>query len=144
MYLEDFTVGTTYDIPPVTITKEAMTQFAATYDPLPFHLDEDFARGTRYGALIAPGAMSFMAVWGEFVRMNVWNDHMLGGKSTHVEWFAPVYAGDVLIGRAAISNVIRRNEYNGIVEVTLDIHNADGALVMRNVTEAVVQTRGPE
>ena len=49
-------------IPPAFIEKEKILDFARTYDNLPLHTDEDYAKASPFGALIAPGVMSFMSV----------------------------------------------------------------------------------
>lgn len=141
MYLNDLEMNTEIDIPEVIIDKAQMLEFARLYDPLPLHMDEEYAKGTRFGKLIAPGVMSFMAVWGKFVENDIFGDELIAGKSTKIEWFKPVFAEDVLRGKARISNIIRRNAYNGIAEITIDVYNQDGELVLTDVTESVVKYR---
>ena len=141
MYFDDFQLNESYDIPSVTIEKEAMMDFAFKYDPIPVHTDEAYAASTHFGALIAPGVMSFMSVWAKFLGMHVLGDELLAGKSTKIEWIKPVYAGDVLRSRAVITGLFPRNEKNGIVEVTVYAENQKGELVLTDVTEAVVKRR---
>lgn len=142
MYLDDLKLNTEIDIPEVTITKERMMDFARIYDPLPLHCDEEYAKSTRFGQLVAPGVMTFMSVWAEFVRVDIFGDEVIAGKSTKIEWFKPVFAGDTLKGCARISNITRRNAHNGIAEITIDVHNQNGELVLSDVTEYVVKYRG--
>lgn len=141
MYLNDLKMNMEIDIPEVVIDKEQMLEFARLYDPIPLHMDEEYAKNTRFGKLIAPGVMSFMAVWGKFVEDDIFGDELIAGKSTKIEWFKPVFAEDALRGKARISNIIRRNAYNGIAEITIDVYNQDGELVLTNVTESVVKYR---
>jgi len=141
MYFEDFEIMSEFDIPPVTITKEKILSFAREYDPLPLHMDEKYAEKTNFQRLIAPGVMSFMSVWAEFVKMNVWGDNIIAGKSTKIEWFSPVYADDVLTGKVTVTGRERRNEYNGTVVFTVDIYNQNGDHVIRDVTESVIAAR---
>ena len=58
-----------------------------------------------------------------------------------MEWFKPVYPGDVLTGKASITNLVKRNERNGLTELTIDIYNQNGDLVLKDVTESVVKCR---
>lgn len=141
MYLNDLEKGMEIDIPAVVIDKEKMMDFARLYDPIPLHCDEEYAKHTRFGKLIAPGVMSFMAVWAKFVENDIFGDELIAGKSTKIEWFKPVFAEDTLKGTARISDVIKRNDYNGIAEITIDVYNQDGELVLTNVTESVVKYR---
>lgn len=142
MYLDDFTVGMEINIPSVTIEKERMLEFARLYDPIPIHLDEEYAKTTRFGGLIAPGVMSFMSVWASFLSDDLFGEELIAGKSTKIEWFKPVYAGDALTAKATITNLIPRNPYNGIVETTIEAYNQHGELALTDVTESVVKRRG--
>ena len=141
MYLNDLHKGMEFDLPEVTIEKERMMDFARLYDPLPLHLDEEYAQNTRFGHMIAPGVMSFMSVWAEFVKLGVFGDELVAGKSTKIEWFKPVFAGDVLKGKLVISDIVQRNSHNGIAETTLMVYNQDGELVLSDITESVVRYR---
>ena len=141
MYFEDFDLDMHIDIPEVTIDRERMIEFARVYDPLPLHYDDEYARGTRFGRVIAPGVMSFMSVWARFVEMNMFGDELVAGKSTKIEWYKPVYAEDVLTGKMTVSALTERNAYNGIVETTLKVTNQHGEIVLSNVTESVVKRK---
>lgn len=141
MYLDDLHVGTEVDLPEVTISRERMLEFARLYDPIPLHLDEEYAKTTKFGGLIAPGVMTFMSVWAEFVKLKMFGEELIAGKSTKIEWFKPVYADDTLKGKARISAVFARNRFNGICEVTVDVYNQHGELVLSDVTESVVKYR---
>ena len=141
MYLDDIQLNMEMDIPEVVIDQQRMMEFARLYDPIPLHMDEEYAKNTRFGRLIAPGVMSFMAVWAEFVKLNLFGEELIAGKSTKIEWFKPVYAGDVLKGKARVSDIVRRNAYNGIAVVTVDVYNQHGERVLTDVTESVVKYR---
>ena len=141
MYFEELKLGMTVEPAPVVIEKEKMIAFARDYDPIPLHTDEEYAKGTPFGALIAPGVMSFMSVWAKYLEVDFFGRELLAGKSTKIEWHRPVYAGDTLTGRAAITNLVRRNARNGLVEVSIDVYNQKGELVLTDVTEAVVKCK---
>ena len=141
MYLDEVRIGMKKELPAVVIDKQRMLDFARLYDPIPLHLDEEYARSTRFGGLIAPGVMSFMSVWAKYTEVDFFGDELIAGKSTKIEWFKPVYADDVLTGVVHISNITRRNEYNGIAELTMEVYNQHGQLVLTNITESVVKYR---
>ena len=137
------TVGMTVTIPPAHIDKEKMLAFAKDYDPIPLHTDEEYAKTTPFGGLIAPGVMSFMSVWAKYLEVDLFGTELLAGKSTKIEWLKPVYAGDTLYGVATVTALTPRNTRNGIVEITVEAKNQNGVVVLMNVTEAVVK-RKPE
>ena len=131
----------TVDLASTVIHKEKMMAFARDYDNIPLHTDEKYAKSTPFGGLIAPGVMSFMSVWAKYLEVSFYEDELLAGKSTKIEWLKPVYAEDVLSGRATITNLIKRNEKNGLVEITIEAYNQKGDLVLTDVTEAVVKCK---
>ena len=141
MFFDELEIGMSADIEPVTIEKEKMLAFAKEYDNIPLHTDEEYAKTTPFGQIIAPGVMSFMAVWANYLKVGFFEDQLLAGKSTKMECFKPVFAGDVLTGKATVTNLVRRSARNGLAEVTIDIYNQNGDLVIKNITEAVVKCK---
>ena len=141
MYFDDLKIGMSVDIAPAVIKKEKMIEFARDYDNIPLHTDEEYAKTTPFGKLIAPGVMSFMSVWAKYLEVGFFGEELLAGKSTKIEWLKPVYADDVLTGKATITNLVKRNEKNGLVEVTVEAYNQDGVTVLTNITEAIVKCK---
>ena len=139
MYFDDLKIGMTVQIAPAFIEKEKMMDFARTYDNIPLHMDENYAKASPFGALIAPGVMSFMSVWAKYLEVDFFGKELLAGKSTKIEWHKPVYAGDSLHGNAVITNLVCRNARNGVVEITIEAYNQDNVHVLTNVTEAIVK-----
>lgn len=139
MYFDQLKLGMTVETAPATIEKEKMLAFAREYDDVPLHTDEEYAKSTPFGKLIAPGVMSFLEVWAKYLEVDFFGEELLAGKSTKIEWLKPVFAGDVLTGRATITNLEKRNERNGVAEVTIEVRNQAGALVLTGVTEAIVK-----
>lgn len=97
-YYEDIEVGPSGRFGSYEMTKEEIIEFATRFDPQPFHLDDDFAKTTHFGALCASGWHTASA----FMRMLV--DH---GKETglvslgspglqDLKWAKPVFVGDIL------------------------------------------------
>jgi acyl dehydratase len=141
MFFQQLELGMTVETSPAVIEKEKMLAFAREYDPIPLHTDEEYAKTTPFGRLIAPGVMSFMAVWARYLEVDFFGNELLAGKSTRIEWMKPVFAGDVLTGKATVTKLVRRNERNGLAEVSLEVFNQNGELVLTDVTEAVVKCR---
>ena len=141
MYFDNLKIGMTVDIPSAKIQKEKMISFAKDYDNIPLHTDEEYAKNTPFGKLIAPGVMSFMSVWARYLEVDFFGEELLAGKSTKIEWLKPVFADDVLSGKATVTNLTQRNEKNGIVEITIEALNQNGDLVLTGVTEAIVKCK---
>lgn len=141
MYFDDLKIGMSKKLEPAVIDREDMLDFARKYDNVPLHTDDEYAKNTHFGQIIAPGVMSFMVVWAKYLEVDFFGEELIAGMSTKIEWFSPVFAGDELTGTAEITNLTVRNEKNGLVELTTEIVNQNGVRVIRNITEAVVKRR---
>lgn len=141
MYFDELRIGMTVSTAPAVIEKEKMLAFARDYDPIPLHTDEEYAKTTPFGRLIAPGVMSFMSVWAKYLEVDFFGDALLAGKSSKIEWLKPVFAEDVLTGTATLTRLVKRSERNGLAEITIEVRNQKGETVMTNVTEAIVKCK---
>lgn len=141
MFFDELEVGMTTKIAPAVIEKNKMIEFARDYDNIPLHTDEEYAKTTPFGKLIAPGVMSFMAVWAKYLEVDFFGEELLAGKSTKIEWLKPVFADDVLTATATVTRLQKRSERNGIAEITIEARNQNSELVLTNVTEAVVKCK---
>jgi acyl dehydratase len=141
MYFDDIKVGMKTDIAPAIIDKKKMIDFALDYDNIPLHTDEEYAKSTPFGKLLAPGVMSFLAVWAKYLEVDFFGEELLAGKSTKIEWHKPVFVEDVLTGKAEVTKSVKRNSRNGLVEITIEAYNQNGELVLTDITEAIVKCR---
>ena len=141
MYFDELKLGMAVELEPAVIDKQKMMAFAKEYDNVPLHTDEEYAKGTFFGKLIAPGVMSFLVVWAKYLEVDFFGEELLAGKSTKIEWLKPVFAGDVLTGTATVTNLVRRNPKNGVAEVSFEARNQSGDLVLTAVTEAIVKCK---
>jgi acyl dehydratase len=53
--LKDLTVGQHFISAPYTLTTEEIKSYATQFDPQPFHMDEEAARHSPFGGLVASG-----------------------------------------------------------------------------------------
>ncbi len=141
MYFDEFNEGMKFELAPASIEKQRMLEFAERYDNIPLHTDEEYAKKTPFGKLIAPGVMSFLEVWAKYLEVDLFGDELIAGMSTKIQWFKPVFIDDILTGKGSISKLTPRNERNGIVELTINVYNQDDVLVLSDVTEALVKRK---
>jgi len=94
---EDLEPGRVIDLGRVHIDREQMVEFARSYDPQPFHLDEHAARNSIFGGLCASGWFTG-SLW-----MRAYADAVLIGSTgqgspglTELSWLAPVWPDDEL------------------------------------------------
>lgn len=133
LHFEDFAVGDVAHYGAYAVTAGEIMEFAALYDPQPFHLDASAAAKLMLGGLSASGWHSAAML----MRMNC--DAFLnasaswGGASIEaVRWLQPVRPGDVLsvrrVTRAARASASRPEI--GIVDFAFAVLNQHGQTVM--------------
>jgi acyl dehydratase len=133
VYLDDFVAGQVREFGRHVVTREEIVDFATKYDPQPFHTDEDKARHSFYGALIASGWMTV----GVGMRM-ICDDYLLGAASMgspgvdQIRWLQPVRPGDVLRMRLTTLDVKRSQSKRdrGIVRSRWELLNQRDEIVM--------------
>ena len=114
------------------VTPAMVEAYAAiTGDRNPLHFDEAFARGTRYGRLIAQGGIA-TGMLHALVAMDLPGP---GSVFLRQRWTfpLPVFIGDTLLAEGVVESV---NVGRGIAEMSFTVTNQDGAPVLRG--EAMV------
>jgi acyl dehydratase len=132
-YWEDFRIGDTTEVGPVTVSEAEIVEFATRYDPQPFHTDPVAAAQTPYGGLIASGWHTTALFMGMFVRAVLLDSASLGSPGVEeIRWLAPVRPGDVLRGRSTIleARPSERDPRRGTIFTLNEVLNQDDVLVM--------------
>jgi len=98
-----FAKGQVFDLKPVTVTKEEIIEFATEFDPIYFHLDEEAAKSSLLGELIASGfhtcAISMRMICDSFLLRTTSQG---APEVEEVNWHAPVKPGDTLSGKSVV------------------------------------------
>ena len=106
MYLEDFAAGQKHVSGTLRLDAAAIKAFAAQFDPQPFHLDEDAARGSFFGGLAASGwhtaALSMKLLVESGFRPA---GGIIGTRAEELKWPRPVRPGDELHVEAEVLEV---------------------------------------
>jgi acyl dehydratase len=94
---EDLVPGWRRTFPPRAISREEITRFAREWDPQSFHLDEEAARRTHFGGLVASGWHTACLI------MRIVVDGLLEGSTSmgspgieDLRWLRPVRPDDPL------------------------------------------------
>jgi acyl dehydratase len=96
-YWEDFPAGHVTDFGGMLVTREAVLEFARQFDPQPFHLDDEAARGSLFGALSASGWHTCAMAMRMMCDAYLLESASLGSPGIdQLRWLRPVYPGDVL------------------------------------------------
>jgi acyl dehydratase len=108
MFLEDLKPGETWRLGTHTFTAGDIKQFAARFDPQPFHTDEAAAARSLFGGLCASGwhtTSVWMRLMVDYLRRESEATRARGepvaqfGPSPgfrDLKWLKPVYAGDTI------------------------------------------------
>jgi acyl dehydratase len=96
LYFDDLKVGDTFTTGSYELRTEDIKRFASEFDPQPFHLDEDAARGTFFGGLAASGWHTAAITMRLLVTGGPRLANGIIGAGGDIEWKAPTRPGDVL------------------------------------------------
>ena len=127
-FFEDYKVGQTFRSGSVAVTAERIKSFAAEFDPQPFHLDEERARTSVFGGLVASGWHTAA------ITMRLIVDSDLGpaggtiGAGGELRWPKPVRPGDVLHIEAEVVELrpSRSRPEVGVMKVRITTYNQAG------------------
>jgi acyl dehydratase len=133
LYFEDFPPGDVRESLPWAVTREQIVAFAQQFDPQPFHTDDEAARRSIYGGLLASGwhttAIVMRLLWETFLK----DAASLGSPGVdEVRWLKPVRPGDTLRARFTVTGTrpSTRRPDRGIVHSLSEVFNQRGDLVM--------------
>lgn len=143
-HLEDLVPGQIFRSGYVAITADAIKAFAKQFDPQPFHLDENAAKESLFGGLVASGwhtaALTMrLLVEGEYRPAG----GFIGGKADEMSWPAPTKPGDVLTCETEILELraSATRPDRGSVKMRTVTRNAVGDTVYVLVMNGVVRRR---
>lgn len=113
-FFEDLVIGETHELGSLVFTPEEIVAFARSFDPQPFHMDEEAARRSSFGGLCASGwhtAAGWMAAMVSHRRRQ--EAALAPGAAPRLgpspgfkdlRWLKPVYAGDRITYRSTVSD----------------------------------------
>lgn len=96
-YWEDFTPGWQCESQSRKLTAREITDFAREYDPQPYHIDEEAAKSTPFGGLIASGWHTCSIAMRLMCDSYLLQTSCIGSPGLdELRWFKPVRPGDSL------------------------------------------------
>jgi acyl dehydratase len=103
LHWEDFSPGQVVDCGSRLVTREEIVAFAAEYDPQPMHLDEDAARATLLGGMVASGWHSCCMLMRMLSDAVLADSSFLGAPGVEeVKWLAPIRPGERIKARGTV------------------------------------------
>lgn len=147
VYYDDLTVGQAFTSRAEAMGRDRIVAFAQEFDPQPQHVDEDAARGSLFGELVASGwhtaaitmRLQLEALMGRFPGGS------MGAEVEKLAWLRPVRPGDLLRARAEITDMrpSRSRPDRGLVTIRTTTLNQRNEPV-QVMTAAVLVPRRPE
>ncbi|HEY3637532.1 MAG TPA: MaoC family dehydratase [Rhizomicrobium sp.] len=129
-YLEDVFVGQRFTSGSYEMTEANIKEFAAAYDPQPFHLDDEAARHSLFRGLAASGWHTAAVT----MRLNVESGLPIGGgvigAGGEITWPRPTRPGDILHVESEVIEITpsRSKPDRGIVTVVSNTLNQRGEI----------------
>jgi acyl dehydratase len=145
-HFEDLSEGQAFTLGPEAVSADAIKEYAAEFDPLPFHLDEAAAKASMLGGLAASGFHISALALRMLVEAMLGQCAAMGGLGFEkLSWRRPLKAGDSLGGTATITGLRRSasNPHMGIVTIHLEMRNQNGQEVMAMTLSNIVEIRHP-
>jgi len=148
VHYEDIEVGSRQSFGRYAVTREEVVEYAAKYDPQPFHLDDEAAAKTYFGRLSASGWHSCAMTMRMLVdNMSTVQQAGLGSPGIdNLRWLKPVYPGDVL--RCETEVIEKRRSLSrpdmGLFKSRVRVFNQSDEPVLEMVSNGLIRVRNPD
>ena len=143
LYFEDLEVGRRFTTGSVTMEADAIKAFAASFDPQPFHLDEEAASASFFGGLVASGWHTASVTMRLLVTSGLPIAGGVIGAGGEVVWPRAVRPGDTLsvVSEVVAAKPSASRPERGMVTVKSETVNQAGEVVQVMTARLVVPTR---
>src|ERR1051325_5288687 len=143
LYLDDLRVGQRFVTGAHAIDEAQIKAFASQFDPQPFHLDDEAAKGTLFGGLAASGWHTAALTMRLIVEQGL---PLVGGiisSGGELSWPKPTRPGDRLHVESELVEVTpsRSRPDRGTVVVRNETRNQHGDVVQVFTARLVVRRR---
>lgn len=144
-YWEDFPVGKVTEFGGITLTQEDIMRFAKEFDPQPFHVDEDAAKQSVFGGIIASGWHTCGLAMRMMCDAYLLESASLGSPGVeNIRWLKPVRPGDTLRVRSVVleARPLESKPHVGLVRTRWEVLNQNGEEVMQMEGFGMFKRRG--
>ena len=146
LYFEDIAAGQTYRSPELRIDAAAITDFAARFDPQPFHLDEAAARDSLFEGLAASGWHTAALTMKLCLSSDFRPAGGIIGVGGELLWPRAVRPGDALHVEIEVleTRISRSRPRQGVVKIRITTLNQQGDPVQTFTPTLFVDRQSPE
>jgi acyl dehydratase len=142
LFFDDLTPGMTFTSATHTLDEARIKSFAAEFDPQPFHLDDEAAKGSIFGGLAASGWHTAAATMRLLVDSLPFPEGVIG-TGGEIAWPRPVRPGDTLQVTTEITALTpsRSKPDRGMVAMRSETRNQHGETVQVFTSKTVLRRR---
>ncbi|RZL88733.1 MAG: MaoC family dehydratase [Variovorax sp.] len=143
LYLEDLSPGARFKSAEHAMDAAQIVEFATRFDPQPFHLDPEAAKGTFFQGLAASGWHTAAITMKLLVGSGLPLADGVIGSGGEIQWPRPTRPDDVLHVESEVLEVIpsRSRPERGMVVVRSETLNQHGDVLQRLTSKLVVARR---
>ena len=143
LYLDDLYVGQRFTSGTYVMEETRIKEFAAEFDPQPFHLDETAAQASVFKTLVASGWHTAAVAMRLLVTGGLPLANGLVGFGGEVAWPKPTRPGDILRVETEIVEITpsRSKPHQGIVIMRATMFNQDHETVYVLTAKLLVPRR---
>ncbi len=144
LYFEDIEVGDVYWGDKCVADPEEMLAYARRNDPSPFHLDEEAAKATIFGGLIASGGYVITLWYRSAIQVLRPVAHVGALPDWQFSFLKPVRPGDQIQVKATVLDKrpsSRAEQRRGYVTVAWELLNQDAQVALKVGVEWIVKMR---
>jgi acyl dehydratase len=144
IFYEDYVIDQRVDIEVrYRVSREEIIEMGKRWDPQPFHIDEQAAKNSIFGGLVASSAHIFPI----FVWLGQQSDRDVAALSAlgfdKLRLYAPIRPGDELsyYYYCAEKRLSNSKPHCGIIRCVSEMHNQRGELVFSGEVASLIATR---
>jgi acyl dehydratase len=145
LFLDDLAVGRRFSSRSHTVNADEIKAFAAQFDPQPFHLSDEAAKGTLFGGLAASGWHTAAITMRLLVESGLPLRGGIIGTGGEVSWPRPTRPGDTLTVFSEIEEITpsRSRPERGLIRVRSETRNQENEVVQVLIAKLIVPKRQP-
>ncbi|MHB8246689.1 MAG: MaoC/PaaZ C-terminal domain-containing protein [Acidimicrobiales bacterium] len=108
-----------------------IVEYAKRYDPLPIHVDREFARRGPFGDIIAPGMLGLSVAWGLWTELGIFGEDALGGIAVgNARFHRPLVVDDEVHAIVEIVEHRITSKGRGLVTVKVRLFGSAGEVLL--------------
>jgi acyl dehydratase len=102
-FFDDIAIGQVFETEPHTVSRSDILSFAASFDPNPFHLNEEAANHVGLPSVIASGLHTLSLSFRLFFNLHLWDEAIMPSPGIDkVRWLKPLLPDQTIRVRATV------------------------------------------